>query len=161
MAQDRKKSALRGLMLLSGGLALLAFTHLGYASEGENPRTSVLKPTETAYIDAHTHIYQKDPEGAVQLLMSAMEHLNGSRVFIQTEPYGPGNPDAWDVEMILPAVKKHADKMAALGGGGTLNPMILEAYRTGNAGPDVQKKFRERAEAILKAGPVGFRHPPN
>ncbi len=156
MRQGRKRSALGVLMLSACGLAFLAFTHPGYASEGANPRTSVLKPTETPYIDAHTHIYQKDPEAAVQLLLSAMEHLNGTRVFIQTEPYGPGNPDAWDVEMILPAVKKHSDKMAALGGGGTLNPMIIEAYRTGNAGPDVQKKFRARAEAILKAGAVGF-----
>jgi len=153
MRLGRRMSA---LMLSAGGLAFFAFAQLGHASEGANPRTAVLKPTGTPYIDAHTHIYQKDPEGAVQLLLSAMEHLNGSKVFIQTEPYGPGNPDAWDVEMILPAVKKHADKMAALGGGGTLNPMIIEAYRTGNAGPEVQKKFRERAEAILKAGAVGF-----
>src|SRR5437016_3417457 len=43
-----------------------------------------------------------------------------------------------------------------LGGGGTLNPMILEAYRTGKAGPEVQKKFRERAEELLRQGVVGF-----
>src|SRR5437660_9487295 len=119
-------------------------------------RTAVLTPTSLPYIDAHTHIYQLDPEGAVALLLSAMERLNGAKAFIQTEPYGPDNPGRWDAEMILPAVKKHSDKLAVLGGGGTLNPMILEAYRTGKAGPEVQKKFRERAEELLRQGVVGF-----
>ena len=147
---------LAAALLLSSGLALLA----GVAVAGDlakgNPRTAVLKPTSAPYIDAHTHIDQNHAEDAVNLLLAAMDGLNGRRVFIQTEPYGPGNPGAWDVEKILPAVKEHSDKMAALGGGGTLNPMILEAYQTGNAGPEVQKKFRERAEAILAAGAVGF-----
>ena len=36
----------------------------------------------------------------------------------------------------------------------TLNPMIIEAARTGDVGPDVHKKFRERAEAVVAAGAV-------
>src|SRR5205814_622127 len=119
-------------------------------------RTADLTPAALPYIDAHTHIYQLDPEGAVTLILSAMERLNGAKAFIQTEPYGPDNPGRWDAETILPAVKKHPDKLAVLGGGGTLNPMILEAYRTGNAGPEVRKKFRERAEELLRQGVVGF-----
>src|SRR5437773_6765696 len=113
-------------------------------------RVATLSPASLPYIDAHTHIYQIDPEGAVSLLLSAMDRLNTAKAFIQTEPYGPDNPGRWDVEMILPAVKKHPEKLAVLGGGGTLNPMILDAYRTGNAGPEVQKKFRARAEELIK-----------
>jgi predicted TIM-barrel fold metal-dependent hydrolase len=152
------KSAAAALML-SSGLALLLSSPLASAAEGiaaGNPRTAVLKPGSAPYIDAHTHIDQNHAEEAVDLLLRAMDGLNGQRVFIQTEPYGPGNLGAWDVEKILPAVKKHPDKMAALGGGGTLNPMIIEAATTGNAGPDVQKKFRARAEEILREGAVGF-----
>ena len=119
-------------------------------------RTANLTPAAFPYIDAHTHIYQLDPEGAVTLILSAMEKLNGAKAFIQTEPYGPDNPGRWDAELILPAVKKHPAKLAVLGGGGTLNPMILEAYRTGDAGPEVRKKFRARAEELLKQGVVGF-----
>src|SRR5260370_20296974 len=85
-----------------------------------------------------------------------MDKLDGARAFIQTEPYGVGNPGAWDAEMILPTVKKHPDRLAVLGGGGTLNPMIIEAASTGNAGPEVQKKFRARAEELLRQGVVGF-----
>jgi predicted TIM-barrel fold metal-dependent hydrolase len=34
--------------------------------------------------------------------------------------------------------------------------MIIESARTGQASPELQKKFKERAEAILAAGAVGF-----
>ena len=147
MVRFRGKSVAVTLLLASG--AFLLFTHLSAGQQGQEAsklRTASLRPTSLPYIDAHTHIYQLDPEGAVTLILSAMERLNGAKAFIQTEPYGPDNPARWDAEMILPAVKKHPDKLAVLGGGGTLNPMILEAYRTGNADPEVQKKFRERAE---------------
>jgi predicted TIM-barrel fold metal-dependent hydrolase len=132
-------------LLLASGVFLFA-----------QSRTANLKPASLPYIDAHTHIYQLDPEGAVTLILSAMERLNTAKAFIQTEPYGPDNPTAWDAEMILPAVKKHLNKLAVLAGGGTLNPMILEAYRSGNSGADAKKKFRERAEDLLKKGAVGF-----
>jgi len=144
------------LMLSGAGLALLLFAPSASGQDAANPRTASLKPTGIAYIDAHTHIDQHDPEGSVKLLLGAMDHLNAARAFIQTEPYGPNNPASWDAEMILPTVKMHRDRLAALGGGGTLNPMVLEAYRTGNAGPEVQKKFRARAEELLREGVVGF-----
>ena len=124
--------------------------------DASKSRVATLTPPSLPYIDAHTHIYQIDPEGAVSLLLSAMDRLNTTKAFIQTEPYGPDNPGRWDVEMILSAVKKHPQKLALLGGGGTLNPMILEASRTGNAGPEVQKKFRARAEELVRLGVVGF-----
>jgi predicted TIM-barrel fold metal-dependent hydrolase len=145
---------------LSGaGLAFLLFAQPGAGDErlqAGNPRTAVLKPASSPYIDAHVHIDQHDPEGAVQLLLRAMDGLNGAKAFIQTEPYGPDNPARWDAEMILPAVKKHPDKLIALGGGGTLNPMILQSWRTGDSGPKVKREFRQRAEELLREGVSGF-----
>src|SRR5438132_11060410 len=90
-------------------------------------RTANLMPAALPYIDAHTHIYQLDPEGAVTLILSAMERLNGAKAFIQTEPYGPDNPTRWDAEMILPAVEKHSDKTAVSGGRATLIPRSTTA----------------------------------
>jgi predicted TIM-barrel fold metal-dependent hydrolase len=148
-------------LLLAGGVFLF-FTHLAASQLGRpgqdsgKSRVATLAPASVPYIDAHTHIDQLDPEGAVTLILSAMERLNTAKAFIQTEPFGPDNPARWDAEMILPAVKRHPQKLAVLGGGGTLNPMILEAHRTGNSGPDVQKKFRARAEELLRLGVAGF-----
>jgi predicted TIM-barrel fold metal-dependent hydrolase len=159
MARFRGKSASVAALLASVTLGVLAFGPVAGGAErlaAANPRTAVLKPGSGPYIDAHTHIDQNHADEAVMLLLGAMDGLNGAKAFIQTEPYGVGNPGAWDVEKILPAVRKHPDKLAVLGGGGTLNPMIIEAAMTGNAGPEVQKKFRARAEEILRAGAVGF-----
>src|SRR5262245_60627306 len=98
---------LASLLLTAGAFALLTAgvaTAAGLAAG--NPRTAVLKPGSGPYIDGHVHIDQNHADEAVTLLTQAMDGLNGARVFIQTEPYGPGNPGAWDVEKILPAVKK-------------------------------------------------------
>jgi len=154
----RSSRMVAALMLTAGGLALLAS---GFAMSAErlaagNPRTAVLKPGSAPYIDGHTHIDQNHADEAVDLLMRAMDGLNGARVFIQTEPYGPGNPGAWDIEKILPAVNKHPDKMRVLAGGGTLNPMIIEAANTGKTTPETMKKFREKAEELLRMGAAGF-----
>ena len=148
-----------GFVLLSAGVSFALFARSASGAQVGNPtspRVSVLTPASLPYSDAHTHIDQHDPEGAVTLLLSAMGKLNAVKAYIQTEPYGPDNLARWDIETVLTAVKKHQDKLAVLGGGGTLNPMILEAYRTGNAGPDVQKRFRQRAEEILRQGAAGF-----
>src|SRR5439155_24121521 len=155
MVRFRRTSA--GVTLLLASTALLFFTDMAGGQQGQDAsksRTAGLAPAPLPYIDAHTHIYQMDPEGAVTLILSAMERPNGTKAFIQTEPYGPDNPGRWDAEMILSAVKKQPGKLAVLGGGGTLNPMIIDAYRTGNGGPEVQKKFRQRAEELLQHGVV-------
>src|SRR5713101_8266138 len=159
MTRIRGTGVAATLMLLSsaGWVSLFAQSGTGEARlQAGNPRTAVLKPASSPYIDGHVHIDQHDPEGAVQLLLRAMDGLNGAKAFIQTEPYGPDNPARWDAEMIPPAVKKHPDKLIVLGGGGTLNPMILESWRTHDSGPEVKRKFRERAEELLREGVSGF-----
>ena len=159
MTKLRWKGVTATLMLSGAGLAFLLVTHARAAEErlqARNPRTAVLKPASSPYIDAHVHIDQHDPEGAVQLLLQAMDGLNGAKAFILTEPYGPGNPARWDAEVILPAVKKHPGKLIVLGGGGSLNPMLLQSWRTGDSGPQVQREFRQRTEQLLREGVSGF-----
>jgi len=153
---ELRRTWARSASLTSVGLALALFAGSASSQPAESPRTAVLKPSGVPYIDGHVHILQTDPEGAVNLLLDAMKRLNMAKAFIQTEPYGPDNPAPWDIELTMAAIKKHPDRLAPLAGGGTLNPMLIEAQKTGKAGPEVQKKFRERAEAILKMGAVGF-----
>ena len=108
MTKIRGKGVTITLILSGAGLAFLLFAHAKAAEErlqARNPRTAVLKPASSPYIDAHVHIDQHDPEGAAQLLLQAMDGLNGAKAFILTEPYGPDNPARWDAEVILPAVK--------------------------------------------------------
>ncbi len=154
MARLGKRSA-AARMLATGGLAFALLTPAAMSAT-EDARIASLMPAATPYIDAHIHMDEKEPEGSITLLLQAMGKLNGTRVVIQTEPYGPGNPASWDIEKVLAAVKKHSDKLSLMGGGGTLNPMLLQAYTSGDAGPEAQKKLRARAEEILSKGAVGF-----
>ena len=108
------------------------------------------------YIDVHTHLDESDVDGSMQSAIRAMPEENLAQIVFMPSPFTLADANRFDVERLLPAAKKYPGKIAVLGGGGTLNPMIIDAARTGDAGPDVQKKFRERAEAILAAGAVGF-----
>ena len=78
MTTIQSKGAVAAALMLSGvGMASLFAQH-GSAEEpllSGNPRTAVLKPASSPYIDAHVHIDQHDPEGAIQLLLRAMDTL--------------------------------------------------------------------------------------
>ena len=113
-------------------------------------------PAVTPYIDTHIHIDQHDPQGSVQSLLRAMKSLNIARAFILAEPYAPENPDRWEAELLLPIAKKYPDRLRVLGGGGSLNGMIQESVRSGDSGPEVQRKFKEQAEKLLREGVAGF-----
>src|SRR2546423_8582139 len=141
----------------AAALLLLAQTSLGEERSALAPaRVNALMPASAPYIDAHVHIDQNRPAESMQLLLQAMARLNQSRGFVQTEPYGPDNPEAWDANKILAAAKKFPDKLMVLGGGGTLNGMIIASYRSGDAGPEAQRKFRDKAEELLRSGVAGF-----
>jgi predicted TIM-barrel fold metal-dependent hydrolase len=141
----------------AAALLLLASAVSGEERPGAAPaRVLALAPASEAYIDAHLHVDQNRPVESMQLLLQAMDRLNQKQGFVLTEPYGPDNPGRWDADKILAAVKQHPGKLIALGGGGTLNGMIIASYRSGDSGPEVQRKFREKAEELLRSGIAGF-----
>lgn len=148
------------IFALAAGALLLLLAYAGAnavrakaaSPEGEQKVVPALSP----YIDAHTHVDKGNAEESAKAVIEGMRALNSSKTFVLTEPYGPDNPDHWDAEVILPAMKKYPGEIAVLGGGGSLNGMIQIAARTGDAGPEVQKKFKARAEQLLHEGVAGF-----
>src|SRR5690348_4996821 len=86
MTRIRGKGVAAALILAGSELAFLLLAQSATAQDrlqAGTPRTAVLKPASSPYIDAHVHIDQHDPEGAVQLLLRAMDGLNGAKAFIQ------------------------------------------------------------------------------
>ncbi|MGH9691203.1 MAG: amidohydrolase family protein [Candidatus Acidiferrales bacterium] len=140
----------------------IAVVLVGYALAGQpKPANSPVEDArvvaaKTAYIDAHVHIDHQDPAGSFRALVRAMDRMNAVKNIVLTEPYGPDDPARWDAEVILPAAKKYPDKLSVLGGGATLNAMILQSAKTGDASPAVRRKFTERAEELLREGAAGF-----
>jgi Amidohydrolase len=111
------------------------------------------------YVDTHAHFDAKilsDPSGEIDAALREMGHENAAKLIFMPGPFLPDDPNRFDHDAFLAALKKHADKLAFQGGGGSLNPMIQESVRSGDAGPEVQRKFKARAEQILSDGAVGF-----
>jgi predicted TIM-barrel fold metal-dependent hydrolase len=110
----------------------------------------------TPFIDVHAHLNGKDPEGSLRAAVAEMQAENALEVFFMPRPYLLHDPARYDYERIAAAGKKFPGKFRFLGGGGSLNGMIQEAVRTGDAGVEVRKRFQAKAEEIVRAGAVGF-----
>ena len=155
---EKTRRKLPALCLGTVGIALLTQVLASAArpSMKQSMPSGRVVPALSPYVDAHVHIDEHDPEGSVNAALQAMSELNAARVFVLTEPYSPDDRNRWDVESILPALKIYPNKLAVLGGGGTLNAMIQESVRSGDAGADIQTKFKERAEEMVREGVAGF-----
>jgi predicted TIM-barrel fold metal-dependent hydrolase len=143
------RSAASALARVAASLALCAGSHPGYV---EAPAVRAAVP----FADVHTHPESRGPAEAVESALRAMPAENAVLVVFLPPPFTASDADRFDAELLLPLVKGHTPRLAVLGGGGTLNPMIHNAVRSRDAGPEVQRRFRERAEALLRAGVVGF-----
>ena len=136
-------------------LTIAAAAGLG-SSPSRAVQPSVAAPAATPYIDSHTHFDERDPRAAVQAVVDAAARENASTVYMQVPPFDKDAVDAYDAETVMPFARQHAGRVAVLGGGGSLNPMIMRAAATGDAGPAVQAQFKARAEALLRLGVAGF-----
>ena len=108
------------------------------------------------FVDVHTHLEPGNPRQSVEAALRAMPAESAVRLVFLPPPFTADDPARYDAELLLPAIAGHEGRLAALGGGGSLNPMIHEAVRTGDAGPAVRERFRARAEQLLREGVVGF-----
>ena len=130
---------LAGALLLSVlpatmGQALSTFVEAQNSSAAHKP-VAALSP----YIDVHTHLDETDVDGSMQSAIDSMPVENLAKIVFMPSPFTLADANRFDVERLRPAAKKYPGKIAVLGGGGTLNPMIIEAARTGDAGPGIQK----------------------
>ena len=150
-----------GVLALLGAPAVLASPPKppGAAAEkpaGPKPPAPAAVPALTPYVEEHTHFDPADPEGSVRAALAALPRQNAAMVLLQMPPDTFDHPGHYDAEVVLAAAKKYPDKIGVLGGGGTLNAMIIQAAATGDAGPAVQKQFKDRAEELLREGVIVF-----
>jgi predicted TIM-barrel fold metal-dependent hydrolase len=145
-----------GLGIVAVLAARVLFAGQPQSGAGKSPAVMEPVPALTPYVEAHTHFDDKDPEGTVRSALAALGRQNAAKIIFLTLPDTFDHPGSFDAEVLLPTAKKYPGKLAVLGGGGTLNPMIMKSVATGDAGPAVQKKFRERAEELIREGVAGF-----
>jgi predicted TIM-barrel fold metal-dependent hydrolase len=142
------------LALLGLGIALAMFAHHVSAMQASAEKETVA--ARMPYIDVHAHLDQANAKGSIEAALRSMSVGNAEKIIFLPSPFMPDDPAKFDAELIVEAETQHRDKFAFLGGGGTLNAMIQQSVRSGEAGPDVQRKFKERAEEVIRLGAVGF-----
>ncbi len=139
--------------------ALLA-AHIMFAGQAKSMARKALVnepvPALTPFADAHAHFDEKDVSGAIRSVLAARGQENAAMIFLLMSPDSYDHADRYQAEIILPEAKKYPGKIAVVGGGGSLNAMIIQSAAIGDAGPAVQKKFKDRAEELLREGVVGF-----
>ncbi len=113
-------------------------------------------PGAARFVDTHAHLDATRPAEAVQGALRRMPDEGATRILFMPPPFTRDDRERYEAEVLLSAVRGHAGQLGALGGGGSLNPMIHEAVRTGAVGPDLLRRFRQRAEQLLREGAVGF-----
>jgi predicted TIM-barrel fold metal-dependent hydrolase len=113
-------------------------------------------PALTPWADAHAHFDEKDVERGIHSALSAMGRENAAMIFLLMSPDTFDHPGHYEAEIVLPEAKKYPGKIAVVGGGGSLNALIMQSARTGDAGPAVRKRFKEKAEELLREGVAGF-----
>lgn len=136
---------------LALGLALPALLLLGQPTPATHPGRARLP-----FVDTHVHLEPGDPAASVAAALAAMPAEHAERLVFMPPPFTFEDPHRYDLEAFLPALKAHAGKLTPLGGGGSLNAMIQASARSGDAGPEVRRRFRERAEELLRLGAAGF-----
>lgn len=113
-------------------------------------------PAVTPYVEAHSHFDERDINGSVKSALEALKMQNAMEIFLLVLPQTFDEAGRYDAEVILAEANKYPGKLAVVGGGGTLNAMIQQSVASGDAGPEVQRKFKARAEELLREGVVGF-----
>ena len=151
--------AIAFILVVSAHLSTLG--HAQSAAPPEQSSTSTPPPgTRVAavspFIDVHTHLERAVAEGSIEIAVHAMQAENSAKYLFLPSPFPEVGKGAFDIELIQTAAKKYPDKILISGGGGTLNPMIEEAVHAGATSPDLEKKFKDRAEEIASLGAVGF-----
>ncbi|MGB6947410.1 MAG: hypothetical protein WBE37_33730 [Bryobacteraceae bacterium] len=120
------------------------------------PTEQRVVPAVSPYIDAHTHFDERDPEGSIRAIMRAFPRQNMVRACLLISPDTTSPSGTADAAGILAAAKSFPGKLAVLAGGEILNSMIQQSVRSGDTGAAIQRKFRERAEELLRMGAAGF-----
>jgi hypothetical protein len=94
--------------------------------------------------------------GAVDAALKAMDSYGIRKAVVMSPPRSPQIRQNFDYPDFLQFVRAHAQRLAFLGGGGTLNPLMHGVADPATVTEAVRRKFADIARAILKAGALGF-----
>jgi predicted TIM-barrel fold metal-dependent hydrolase len=143
----------RTVPLTLGGLAVLVAV-LGCTVMASPP------PVERRgeWIDVHVHLFAD--KGALadfdEAARTALQIMDAERIRTMLVMSPPRAREGPDTESLAEVARKYGTRIAMLGGGGTLNPMLQEAGKSTEVSEEVRRKFEATAEHIMASGAKGF-----
>ena len=108
------------------------------------------------FIDVHAHLMGGDFQGAAEKAFYLMDKIKIKQMIVMPPPQTFNQNIGDTIENYFSIVKDSNGRLKALGGGGTLNPMIMRAFAEGSVSDQLLNKFVERAHEIIEMGAIGF-----
>jgi len=110
------------------------------------------------WIDVHVHLFADkgalaDFDEAARTALQMMETERIRMMLVMSPPRAREGPDT---ESLTELTKQYGPRLAMLGGGGTLNPLLQEAGKSPEVSEGARQKFEETAERIIASGAKGF-----
>jgi predicted TIM-barrel fold metal-dependent hydrolase len=140
------------LLTITGLLTLMGSAQQSPVKPDPQPPIAAISP----FIDVHVHLEKAVADESINLAVQAIRTENIAKYLFLPSPFDEEGPGSFDVEFIKATTKNYSGKIAVSGGGGTLNPMVEQAAHAGKVTPELEKRFRERAEEIARQGAMGF-----
>jgi len=113
--------------------------------------------TPVRRIDVHVHLVggpQKAFGEAVRACLARMDDFEITKAVVMRPPQAP--PGFFDSPDFASELRRHGDRFAFLGGGGTLNPMLHAHRNADKVTRDVEREFVAMANRLLDQGAAGF-----
>ena len=111
------------------------------------------------YIETHIHLHGDagfSLNSAAKAAFKSMDKLGIARLLILPPPFHPDHQAKYNYKPLKDICEKYPDKLAFIGGGGELNPLIQNAVLAGKVTKSLREKFIRKAREIAKAGAVGY-----
>jgi predicted TIM-barrel fold metal-dependent hydrolase len=110
------------------------------------------------WIDVHVHLFADrgalaDFDEAARQALQIMDAEYVRTMVVMPPPHVRDGPDT---ESLAAVTARYGLRLAMLGGGGTLNPMLHEAGLSTAVPEEVRRKFEQTAERLIASGAKGF-----
>ncbi|MGH6689950.1 MAG: amidohydrolase family protein [Gammaproteobacteria bacterium] len=110
------------------------------------------------WVDVHVHLFAD--KGALadfdDVARQALRIMDAERIRTMLVMSPPRVREGPDTESLAELTKRYRPRLAMLGGGGTLNPMVQEAGRSPEVSEEVRRRFEATADHLLASGAKGF-----
>ncbi|MFQ5637725.1 MAG: amidohydrolase family protein [bacterium] len=119
-------------------------------------------------IDTHIHldgIYRSgnswltDFDAAAATALAAMDEAGVKMSLLMPPPFSPekaSSPVWYDYAPLAAVAQQNPERFAFMEGGGSLNPIIYQAWESGEVTGAMRQQFEEKADEIALAGAAGF-----